>query len=107
MRLQAPAVGALVAAVAWPALMVWRGYPWRLALVTAVALGALGYVTVRTVARLRELGEPPRGDGASRLHRASRSLVGRVGGDRTPRKAGDGGQQQQVDPAAEDPTDPQ
>lgn len=45
-----------------PALVTWTvtarffDYPWQLALLTAVAVGALGYSTRRTVSNLRGLG---------------------------------------------------
>lgn len=45
-----------------PALVTWAvttslfGYPWQLALLTSVAVGALGYSTRRTISNLRGLG---------------------------------------------------
>lgn len=48
-----------VAAVAFVVLSAGRGYPWQLALLTAVAIGALVYSTWRTVQNMRRLRVPP------------------------------------------------
>ena len=44
--------GAAAAAVAAPAMHYWRGQPGSLALVVAVAVGALGFLLVRAVQNL-------------------------------------------------------
>jgi hypothetical protein len=45
----------LAAAVTLAVLLEWRGFPLRLALVSAAAVGFLAYVTATTVENLRRL----------------------------------------------------
>ena len=82
-----------LAAVAFLVLTRARGYPWQLALLAAVAIGALVYVTRRTIQNMR------------RLSRSGRrpTVVWTPEGDGAPGEAGRRRGQQQVGGAAQDP----
>lgn len=43
------------AAITLAVFILWRGFPWPLALMVALAVGALAYTTWGTVERLRQL----------------------------------------------------
>lgn len=49
----------VVALAVFQALWLWRGFPWTLALLAAVAIGALARASWKTFERLRELYRPP------------------------------------------------
>lgn len=51
-RLWLPALATLLA---FAALVLWRGYPWQLALVAALAIGILVYAARRTFEQIRQL----------------------------------------------------
>lgn len=51
-RFAAPVLAAIAAFVL---ASVWRGYPWQLALLTALAIGAFTYAVQRTWVRMRDL----------------------------------------------------
>ncbi len=50
------------AGAGFPFFLYARDYPWHLALLAAVAIGALFYSTLRTVERLRDLFRKADGD---------------------------------------------
>lgn len=53
-RLSRKALGSLAAsAIALPALMLGRSYPWQLALPVAIAVGLLVFSTLSTIETLR------------------------------------------------------
>ena len=82
-----------LAAVAFLVLTRARGYPWQLALLAAVAIGALVYVTGRTIQNMRQL---------SRSDRTAK-VVWTPDSAGVPREDGRRGGQQQVGGAAQDP----
>jgi uncharacterized membrane protein len=82
-----------VAAAAFATLAWVRGYPWQLALLAALAIGALVYVTGRTIQNMRQL---------SRSDRTAK-VVWTPDSAGVPREDGRRGGQQQVGGAAQDP----
>lgn len=82
-----------VAAAAFATLSWVRSYPWQLALLAALAIGALVYVSGRTIQNMRQL---------SRSDRTAR-VVWTPDSSGVPREDDRRGGQQQVGGAAQDP----
>ena len=81
-----------VTLAAFLVLYLARGYPWQLALLAAIAIGALVYVGGRTVQNLRRLSDPD-----------PTKVVWTQSPRGAPRKGGQGRDEQQVGGAAQSP----
>jgi len=109
-KLLAPA---LAGGLTMPVLIVWRGYPWPLALVTALAIGALVFVGRRSADQLRRtIGahrqpwriEPAADPSALPAQSTPGPDQQRGGQQQVGEAAGDEPDEQQEEPAGEEPT---
>lgn len=60
--IRTPLLALAVAAIAYAVFLFGRGYPWQLAFLAAVAIGALVYATLRTIRNVKDMtagGESP------------------------------------------------
>jgi hypothetical protein len=81
-------VPVVVAAAAFLALFVLRGYPWQLALLAGGAIGALVYVALRTVQNMRHLAATTGSSTMAPTYRTTASPADRENRSRPPPSAG-------------------